>query len=479
VWVGLDGAAMGICHNCTTPASLILNRICRRLIVKVLFIMEADMNSNPISRYFRFAELRTSFSKEILGGATTFVTMAYVMVVNPKILEAAGIPFGPSMVATVLTAFFGTLAMGLYARRPFAIAPYIGENAFIAFTVVQVMGYSWQTALGAVFIGGVLFTVISLCGVRRWLAEAIPDSLKIAFAVGIGLFLTFIGLNSTGVVTLGIEGAPVRVGDLTEPVALLALAGFVLIGVLSVRRVAGAMLLAIAAVTIVAFVTSTAPLPESIVSLPPSLAPIFLQFDLSAALQWGFLSVVLTVLVTDFVDTTGTLLGLAYKSNLLDADGNLPEIEKPMLCDSLATVVAASLGTTTAGIYLESAAGIEAGGRSGFSAVVTALLFLMTLFFAPILTAVPACAYSPALWFVGLMMMAPITKLPFDDLTEVIPAFVVIVLMSFTLNLGIGLTSGFIAFPLMKLVSGRGREVKPGLWVMAVLCAFFFVFYPY
>jgi AGZA family xanthine/uracil permease-like MFS transporter len=437
------------------------------------------MNSNPIARYFRFEQLETGFKKETIGGITTFVTMAYVMVVNPKILEAAGIPFGPSMVATVLSAFFGTLAMGLYARRPFAIAPYMGENAFIAITVVQVMGYSWQTALGAVFIGGVIFTLISLGGIRRWLAEAIPNSLKIAFAVGIGLFLTFVGLNATGIVALGSEGAPVRVGDLTSPSISLALACFLLIGILSVRRVTGAMLIGIAAVATVAFAFDIAPLPDQIVSLPPSLGPIFLEFDLGGALQWGFLSVILTVLVTDFVDTTGTLLGLAYKSDLLDERGNLPEIEKPMLCDSVATVVAACLGTTTTGTYLESAAGIQAGGRSGFSAVVTALFMLATLFFSPILTAVPPCAYAPALWLVGLLMMAPVVKLPFDDLTETIPAFTVIILMCFTLNLGIGLTSGFIAYPLMKLLTGRGREVKPGGWVLGVLAAVFFLFYPY
>jgi len=437
------------------------------------------MKSNPIAGYFRFEQLQTGFKQEIIGGVTTFVTMAYVIVVNPKILEAAGIPFGPSMVATVLSAFFGTLAMGLYARRPFAIAPYMGENAFIAITVVQIMGYSWQTALGAVFIGGVLFTIISVCGVRKWLAEAIPASLKIAFAVGIGLFLTFIGLNTTGVVTVGVPGVPVHVGDLTDTSVILALVGFLLIGVLSVRRWMGAMLVGILSIAAVAFLLEVAPLPDKVISLPPSLGPIFLQFDLGGALQWGFFSVILTVLVTDFIDTTGTLLGLAYKSGLLDEKGNLPEIEKPMLCDSVATVVAASLGTTTTGTYLESAAGIEAGGRSGFSAVVTAILFLLTLFFSPVLTAIPACAYGPALWFVGLMMLAPIVKLPFDDLTEAIPAFVVIILMCFTLNLGIGLTSGFVAYPLMKLLSGRGREVKPGGWVLGVLAALFFVFYPY
>ena len=437
------------------------------------------MSTSPVARFFRFDQLRTGYRREIIGGVTTFVTMAYVMIVNPRILEAAGIPFGPSMVATIVTAAFGTLAMGVFARRPFAVAPYMGENAFIAYTVVGVLGYSWQTALGAVFIGGVLFTLISAFGLRRWLAESVPESLKAAFAVGIGLFLTFIGLNHTGIVALGVEGAPVRIGDMGDLTVILAVVCFLLIGLLHIRKVSGAMLIGIATVAIVAFISGAADLPERLVSMPPSLEPIFLQLDIGAALSWGFLHVVFVVLITDFVDTTGTLLGLAYKSGLLDEKGNLPEIEKPMVCDSLSSVVAALLGTTTAGVYLESAAGIEAGGRSGFSAVTTSLLLLATLFLAPLLTAVPACAYGAAIIFVGLLMMSPIRAIKFDDLTEAIPAFGVIVLMSFTFNLGMGLTAGFVLYPLAKLMAGQAREVRLGAWLLGLLSALFFWFYPY
>jgi AGZA family xanthine/uracil permease-like MFS transporter len=405
--------------------------------------------------------------------------MAYVMIVHPKILEAAGIPFGPSMVATILSAFFGTLAMGIFARRPFAIAPYMGENAFIAFTVVGVLGYSWQTALGAIFIGGVLFTIISALGIRGWLARAIPASLKIAFAVGIGLYLTFIGLNMTGIVVLGTEGAPVHVGKLTTGPVILAVVCFLLIGILSVRKVFGAMLIGIVSITVISFILKIADVPDRIVSAPPSLAPIFLQLDIAGALTWGFFAVILTVLVMDFVDTTGTLLGLAYKSGFLDKDGHLPEIEKPMLCDSTATIIGALLGTTTTGTYLESATGIEAGGRSGFTSVVTALLFLLILFFSPLLTSIPACAYGPALIFVGLLMFSPIAKLNFEDLTESIPAFCVITMMCFSYNLGVGITAGFVVYPLMKLFSGRVREVHAGMWILGAVSALFFVFYPY
>lgn len=435
--------------------------------------------ANPISTYFRFDELRTNYKNEIIAGATTFATMAYVIIVNPKILEAAGIPFGPSMVATILSAFFGTLAMGIFARRPFAIAPYMGENAFIAFTVVGVLGYSWQTALGAIFIGGVLFTIISALGIRGWLARAIPASMKIAFAVGIGLYLTFIGLNMTGIVVLGSPGAPVHVGNLTETPIILAVVCFLLMGILTIRKVTGAMLISILLIAILAFVLKVADPPTDIVSAPPSLSPIFLKLDILGALHWGFFAVILTVLVMDFVDTTGTLLGLAYKSGFLDKDGHLPEIEKPMICDSSATVVGALLGTTTTGTYLESATGIEAGGRSGFTSVVTAFLFILVLFFSPLLTSIPACAYGPALIFVGLLMLSPIAKLNFGDLTETIPAFSVIVMMCFAYNLGVGITAGFVVYPIIKLFSGRGREVSAGMWILGAISALFFVFYPY
>jgi AGZA family xanthine/uracil permease-like MFS transporter len=432
-----------------------------------------------LREFFKLDQLGTNVRQEIIAGVTTFVTMAYIIVVNPKILEAAGIPFGPSMVATILSAFFGTLTMGIYAKRPFAIAPYMGENAFIAFTVVKVLGYSWQTALGAIFIGGVLFTILTILRIRGWLANAIPEGLKIGFAVGIGLFLTFIGLNETGIVTLGVPGAPVHVGDFKDPKVLLAIAGFLVIAFLMVRGIKGSILLGIIAVTFAAFILKMEPLPERWMSMPPSIAPTFLKLDILGALTWGFFAVILTVFVMDFVDTMGTLIGVSYRAGLLDEKGNLPEIEKPMLCDALATVFGALLGTTTTGTYIESAAGIESGGRSGLTSVVTALLFLCALFFAPFFTVIPTYAYGPALIIVGMLMLSPITKIRFDDLTEVVPVFSIIVLMSFTYNLGIGMTAGFVVYPLMKLLSGRVKEVPPGLWVLTVLSVLFFIFYPY
>lgn len=432
-----------------------------------------------IAKYFQFEKLNTNYKSEIIAGFTTFFTMAYIIIVNPKILEIAGIPVGPSMVATIISAFFGTLAMGVYAKRPFAIAPYMGENAFIAFTVVKVLGYSWQTALGAIFLSGVLFTILTLFKIRSWLANGIPESLKIAFAVGIGFFLAFIGLNETGIIALGVPGAPVKVTNLHLSTNLLAIFGLLTISILMIKKVNASILIGIVGTTILGFVFGITPIPENFISMPPDISEIFLQLDIAGAITWGFFAVILTVFVMDFVDTMGTLIGVSYRAGFLDENGNLPEIEKPMLCDSTATIVGALLGTSTTGTFIESAAGIEAGGRSGFTSVVTALLFLAALFFTPILTVVPSYAYGSALIIVGMLMLRPITKLNFDDLTDVIPAFFTIILMSFTYNIGIGMTAGFVLYPIAKLVGGKSNEIHPSMWVLFCVSCLFYVFYPY
>lgn len=434
---------------------------------------------NFISEFFEFKKHKTTLSREVVAGITTFMTMAYIIVVNPKILEAAGIPFGPSMVATILSAFFGTMLMGIYAKRPFAIAPYMGENAFIAFTVCGILGYSWQTALGAIFIGGVLFTLLTIFRLRSWLATAIPQSLKYSFAVGVGLFITFIGLNESGIISIGVSGAPLKIGNIREPSVILAIIGFLLIATLMVKKVKGAILLGMLTITGLSILAGIHTLPEKLISMPPSIAPIFFKMNILEALKWGFFSVILTVFIMDFVDTMGTLIGVSSRAGFLDKDGNLPEIEKPMFCDALATIIGAICGTTTTGTYIESAAGIEEGGRTGLTAVVTAILFLMALFFAPLFSAVPPVAYGPALIVVGFLMLEPIAKINFRDYTELIPSFCTIVLMSFTYNLGIGITAGFILYPFFKIISGRTKEIHPGGWILGILSLLFYIFYPY
>ncbi len=432
-----------------------------------------------IAKYFGFDVLKTNFKNEVIGGATTFITMAYIIIVNPKILEAAGMPFEASMIATIISAFFGTLIMGIYAKRPFAIAPYMGENAFIAYTVVKVLGYSWQAALGAIFIGGVLFTILTVLNIRSWMANAIPVSLKISFAVGIGFFLTFIGLNTTGIVTLGVPGAPLDIGDMTNPNIYFAIIGFLIIGFLMIRKVTGAILLGILITTILGYIFGVTPLPKDFVSLPPDISPVFLKLDIAGAFQWGFFSVILLVFIADFIDTMGTLIGVGYKAGLLDKEGNLPEIEKPFLADALATIAGSLLGTTTTGTYIESAAGISAGAKSGFASVVTAFLFLTALFFAPFFTSVPTYAYGSALILVGLLMISPIRNLDFDNLPEAIPAFLTIILMSFTYNLGVGLTAGLITYPITKIIAGEAKDITAGMWILFLLAVLFYGFYPY
>src|SRR5690348_8907849 len=430
------------------------------------------------AKYFGLERAGTTLGRELTAGVTTFVTMSYIIVVNPAVLKAAGIPAEPAMVATIVTAVFGTLLMGLYANRPFAIAPYMGENAFIAYTVVQVLGYSWQSALASVFIAGVLFLLLTLVRLRQWLVDAIPSALRYSFAVGIGLFLTFVGLNETGIVMLGYAGAPVRTGHVTSAPVLVAIFGFVLMAVLMIRRFPGAILVGMTT-SLVAFATKVASAPHGWISLPPSLSPVLFKLDLKSAWSWGFFPVVLTIFVMAFVDTMGTLIGVSARAGFLDENGNLPQIERPMIADALSTTFAALVGTTTSGAFIESATGVEAGGRTGLTAVVTALCFAGTLFFAPFVAAIPPQAYGPALIVVGLLMLAPITKIRFDDFTELIPAFAVVALMSFTYNIGVGITAGFVLYPFCKLVAGRFHEVKPGLWVLAGLSLLFFVFYPY
>ena len=432
-----------------------------------------------IRSYFNFDRHGTSYRQETLAGVTTFFTLSYIIIVNPAILAAAGIPKGASMTATILTSIFGTLLMGIYAKRPFAVAPYMGENAFIAYTVVQTLGYSWQTAMAAIFISGILFTLITIGGLRQWLAEAIPSSLKHSFSGGIGLFLAFLGLGDMGIVTLGVPGAPVQLGNIAQLPVLLSLGGLLITAVLLIQRVTGAILAGMAVTTAAFLLTGLAPLPATAFSMPPSIEPIFMKIDVQGAVTWGFASVIISVLVMDFVDTMGTLFGLSSRANLLDEKHNLPEIEKPMLVDALSTIAASLFGTTTAGVYIESAAGIEQGGKTGFTALVVAALFALALFFSPFLTIVPPYAYGPALVVVGMFMLQSVTKMDFTDYSELLPAFLTIVLMIFTFNIGVGMTAGFIAYVVLKLFTGRVREVRSGMWILAGLSFTFYLFYPY
>lgn len=448
---------------------------------------------------FKLQEHGSSVRTEVLGGATTFATMAYIMVVNPAILSFAGIPIGPGTVATILTAAIGTLLMGMIANRPIGVAPYMGENAFIAFGLTA-LGIGWEQRLGAVFVSGALFLVITLLGVRGWLANSVPSSLKHSFAVGIGLFLAFIGLYETGIVTSFVEGmpaaalpteakgllaapaVPVKLGDLRDPEVLLAIGGFVLMSVLMIRKIRGALLIGIVVTAVAGMMMGFGEAPKAVMAVPfvgeYSLGEIAFKMDVAGVLRISFLPVLLTLFLMGFLDTLGTLSGLGAAANLLDEKGNFPKIEKPMLVDALTCMFSGAVGTSTSGAYIESATGIGEGARTGLAAVVTAGLFALCLFFIPLLEPLQALkfAYGPALIAVGVLMIGVVRRIEFDDLTEWIPAFVTIVMMLFTYNIANGLTAGLVLYPLVKIPCGRFREVNGGTWLLAGLCASYFVF---
>ena len=452
-----------------------------------------------IERLFKLRDCGTNVRTELLGGATTFATMAYIVVVNPAILASAGIPAGPSTVATVVTAIVGTLLMAFIANRPIAVAPYMGENAFIAFGLMA-FGITWQQRLGAVFVSGVVFLVITLLGVRTWVANSISASLKHSFAVGIGLFLALIGLYETGIVTsfvaghhaaqhlvagtdvLAIPSVPLRIGDLGSLHVLFAILGFLLIVVLMYLRVPGAMLLGIILTAAVGQLAGLGEWPKEIVALPfkgpYSLAPIAFQLDIAGALKLSFLPILLTLFLMSLLDTLGTLIGVGAAGNLLDAKGNFPKIERPMLVDALTCTFSGLIGTSTSGAYIESAAGIREGARTGLAAVTTAALFAVTLFFLPAVRPLQELcyAYGPALIVVGLLMLESVRKIHFDDLTELVPAFATVAMMVFTYNIGNGLTAGLVLHPLLKLTTGRVREITPGGALLGLACLLYFIY---
>jgi len=439
-----------------------------------------------------------SIRTEIVAGITTFVTMAYIIVVNPAILSFAGIPTGPSTVATILTAVFGSLLMGLLANRPIAVAPYMGENAFIAFGLVA-LGATWEQRLAAVFLGGALFLLLTASGARTWLANSISTSLKHSFAVGIGLFLLFIGLYETGIVTSFVDGqpvgaakqagdillkpdVPVKIGSLTDPRVLLAIGGFVVMAVLLHWRVRGSILIGIILTGLAGVILGYAPVPTKFIALPFTgeydLGRIALKLDLAGVLRLSFLPILLTLFLMSFLDTLGTLVGVGAAGGFLDEKGNFPKIERPMLVDALSCMFAGLVGTSTTGAYIESATGIREGGRTGLTAIVVAMLFAVSLFFIPLAEAFQHLqfAYGPALIMVGVLMIGAARHLEFDDLTEIVPAVATIAMMLFTYNIANGLTAGLVLYPLLKLLTGRARELNGGSVVLGLLCTAYYVY---
>jgi len=428
---------------------------------------------SALDNYFKLGEHGTTVRTEVLAGITTFLTMAYIMFVNPSILGDAGMPKGSVFVATCLIAALGSVLMGLYANYPIAIAPGMGLNAYFAYVVVLGMGYTWQAALGAVFVSGCLFLLVTIFRIRDQIINGIPASIRVAITVGIGLFLALIALKSAGVVVES-KATLVTLGDLHSPSVILFTLGFFLIVVLDRLRVPGAILIGILAVTVASFIFGGNQF-QGVFSAPPSIAPTFLQLDIKTALSSGFLNVVLVFFLVELFDATGTLMGVAKRAGLL-VPGKMERFHRSLLADSGAIFAGSLLGTSSATAYVESASGVQAGGRTGLTAVTVAVLFLACLFIAPLAGSVPAYATAPALLFVACLMLKELTEVDWADTTEAIPAAITAVMMPFTYSIANGLAFGFISYAAIKLFTGRAREVHWMVWIIAALFLFKFAY---
>jgi adenine/guanine/hypoxanthine permease len=420
-----------------------------------------------IERFFQLNLNGTSVRTEIVAGATIYLTMAYIVFVNPVILAGAGMDQGAVFVATCLASALATLLMALLANYPLALAPGMGINAYFTYGVVKGLHYSWEVALGAVFLSGVLFLILSLTHVRTWIVDAIPRSQKMAISAGIGLFLGIIALKDAGIIAASPETL-VTLGDLKAPAALLATTGFLVMVALDRRAVPGAIIVAVLGTAAAGILLNVSPF-FGVVAAPPSLAPTFLALDLRGALDVGVATIVFVFLFVDLFDNTGTLIAVAHRAGLLGADGRLPRIGRVFIADSLAAMGGALLGTSTVTSYIESAAGVKAGGRTGLTGVTVAVLFLLTLFLAPLAQSVPVYATAPALLFVACLMTRGLTEIDWDDVTEYAPAVVTALTMPLTFSIANGIALGFIAYAAVKLLSGRFAEARPAMIVLALL----------
>ncbi len=426
-----------------------------------------------IDRFFGLEAQGTTAGREVRAGVVTFLTMSYILFVNPQILSQAGLPASDVAVATALAAAVATLVMGLYANYPFALAPGMGLNAYFTFGVVGTLGVPWPAALAAVFVEGVLFLVLAATGVRTALLRAIPTSIKIATMSGIGLFLAIIGFQNAGLV-VDHPATLVTLGDVRSPTALLALAGLIVMAVLLARRVRGAILMGILGVTLVCWIAGLTPRPEQLLTMPHLPQETFLALDFSGFLTGKFLLVVLAFLFVDIFDTAGTLIGVGRLAGFVDERGELPRADRAFTADAVGTMVGAAVGTSTVTSYVESATGVEEGGRTGLTSVVTGGLFLLSLFLTPLFTSVPAFATAPALIVVGALMMQGARDLDWSQIDEAVPAFLTVAAMPFTYSIANGISLGIVSYVLIKVLRGRPRDVHPLMYVLAALLVVFY-----
>lgn len=419
-----------------------------------------------LEKLFQLNAHNTSIRTEIIAGVTTFLTMSYIIFVNPEILSSTGMDRDAVFVATCLAAAIGTLIMAFIANWPIGMAPGMGLNAFFAFTVVGAMGYTWQQALGAVFVSGIIFMILTISGIRKWLIRGIPRSLQSAIAAGIGLFLAVIALMTSGIV-VGHPATKIALGDLTAAPALFAILGFFIIAALDALRVRGAILIGILSITMLSVITGHNEF-NGLVSAPPSLASTFMQLDLMGVLNTGIMHVILVLVLVEVFDATGTLIGIARRANLMPED-KPNRLGKALFSDSTAILAGSVLGTSSTTAYVESASGVQAGGRTGLTALVVAVLFLLALFFAPLAGSVPAYATAPALLYVAGLMMREIREVNWSEVTEATPAALTAMIMPFTYSIANGLAFGFISYVVLKAMTGKFKDIHPATLIVAVL----------
>ncbi|MGY5803180.1 NCS2 family permease [Rhizobium sp. LEGMi12c] len=427
-----------------------------------------------LERLFKLSEHGTSVRTELIAGLTTFLTMSYIIFVNPDILSTTGMDRNAVFVATCLAAALGSIVMGLVANWPIGMAPGMGLNAFFAFTVVAALDFTWQQALGAVFISGCIFVLLTVTGVRSWLIAGIPHSLRSAIAAGIGLFLAIIALKSAGIVVAN-KATLVGLGDLKQTGPLLAILGFFIIAVLDALKVRGSILIGILAVTILSWIFGVSQF-HGIVSAPPSIMPTFLQLDIVGALHGGLVHIILVFVLVEVFDATGTLIGIAKRANLIQ-EGKPNRLSRALLADSAAIVAGSLMGTSSTTAFVESASGVQAGGRTGLTAITIAVLFIAALFFSPLAASVPAYATAPALLYVAGLMMRELTEIEWDDLTEAAPAAITALAMPFTYSIANGLAFGFITYVAVKVFTGRWSMLHPATQIVAALFVVRFAFF--
>lgn len=428
---------------------------------------------NAIERFFKLRQYQTNIRTELLAGFTTFITMAYIVVVQPTLMKSAGMPAGAVTVSTILVAGVFSIIMGLYANRPFAVAPGMGGNAFFAFSIVASGLATWQTALGMVFITGVLFLLLTFLGVREMITRMIPASLKYSVAGAVGIFIAALGLSDAGLIVPNKDTGLLQIGNLHDPKVILALVGLLFILGLMAREVNGAVLYGILLVTIIGIPLGITKLPDTWIAMPPSPGPIVLQIDWLGALKWSYIPLIFTFFMGEFFSTMGTVLGVGGKAGLLDEKGDLPEIKKPFVVDGAATVGGSLMGITPVTTYVESASGVAAGGRTGLTAVFTGIIFFITLLLTPLITMIPSVATAPALIAIGLSMLTALQNLDYRKIGESLPALLMILITAFTANLANGIVFGILAYVVIHLLMGKGKEVPVGLYILCVPLLYF------